>query len=97
MTPASTTLTFCGFIKSLIALMNAIIPVLVIFAIAFFFIGLIRYIYNAGDAKGRSSGRTAIIWGLIGLFVIFSLWGILQFLTTAFFPSLTPVTSALCS
>lgn len=90
MNPVSSSATFSDLVKSLIGLMNAIIPTLIGFAIVFFFIGLIRYIYNAGDAKGRSSGRTAIIWGLIGLFVIFSLWGVLHFLEVAFFPAATP-------
>ncbi|MEI6864226.1 MAG: pilin [Candidatus Adlerbacteria bacterium] len=83
----STTAKFSDLVDQLIKLMNSFIPLLIGVAIIFFFIGLIRYIYKSGDAKGRAAGRDNIIWGLIGLFIIFTLWGILRFLQIAFFPN----------
>ena len=80
-----TSLTFSTLVDQIINLMNSLIPLLVGFAIIFFFIGIIRYIYKSGDAKGRAGGRSTIIWSLIGLFVIFALWGILQLMQGAFF------------
>jgi hypothetical protein len=76
--------TFATAVRSLVGLFNQIIPVLAGLAILFFFWGLIRYIYKAGDSKGRAAGRDAIIWGLVGLFIIFSLYGILNFLSYNF-------------
>lgn len=63
---------------------NTLTPILASLAIICFFYGLIWYIYAAGDSKGREKGRQTIIWGLVGLFVIFSLWGILEFLKSVF-------------
>ena len=79
----NSSMTLSSLVTALIGLMNSFIPVLVGGAIIFFFVGLIRYIYSAGDAKGRTNGRATIIWGLIGMFVIFSLWGILHFMQVA--------------
>lgn len=78
-------MTLAGFINNLIGIVNSLLPILGGLAVVFFFWGLIRYIYNSGDAGGRSEGRDAIIWGLVGLFIIFTLWGILTFLQETFF------------
>jgi hypothetical protein len=77
---SGTSATLSSMERNIVGIMNSLIPVLAASAIVFFFYGLIRYIYHSGDAKGRATGRSAIIWGLIGLFVIFALYGILNFL-----------------
>jgi hypothetical protein len=80
-----TSMNLTTFVGLFYRYINATTPVLAALAVACFFYGLVRYIYYAGDAKGHEFGRQAIIWGLVGLFVIFSLWGILQFLKLAVF------------
>ena len=73
-----TSLTFRDLVLNLVSNVNVVMPLLAGIAVVFFFIGLIRFIYKAGDAKGRKTGRDAIVWGLVGIFVIFSLWGIIR-------------------
>ena len=34
---------------------------------------------KAGDEKGREEGKSRMIWGIIGLFVIVSMWGLVRF------------------
>lgn len=72
--------TFATMVVKLVSFMNDLVPVLATAAIVFFFYGLVRFIRNSGDAKGRATGRDAIVWGLVGIFVIFALWGIIRFI-----------------
>lgn len=78
--------TFAGFVANIIGIINAIIPILIMVALIIFFVGLIKYIYNTGDAHGHGVGNEFILWGLVALFVLMSLWGILDVAKTAIFP-----------
>jgi len=69
--------------------MNMLVSVLAALALVVFFIGLVRYVRDSGDAKGHVEGRERIIWSLIALFILFSIWGILNVLGVAFFGSTT--------
>lgn len=60
------------------------IPVLVAFALLLFFWGLALFILNAGSEKERKAGKDRMIWGLIALFVIISIGGILAVLERTF-------------
>src|SRR5665213_159213 len=77
--------TFASAIQSLIGLINLLISVLSALAIVVFFIGLVRYIKDSSDSKAHTEGRERIIWSLIALFVLFSVWGILALMSIAFF------------
>ncbi len=70
-------MTLASLVGSIIGLINTIIPVLVTIALVIFFIGLIRYIYKSSDAHGHGADKDLILWGLIALFVLVSVWGIL--------------------
>ncbi len=45
-------------------------------AIAVFFWGLVKFIKNAADTKEHEEGKQFIIWGLISLLILVSLWAI---------------------
>ncbi len=60
-------------------LMNDIITALVALSVAFFFWGTGQFILNdAGNDKTREDGKKKIIWSIIALFVMFSIFGILN-------------------
>jgi len=59
-------------------LIDTAIPVLGGIALLLFLVSVIRYIYKSGDAHSKGGERQAIMWGLVALFVLFSLWGILR-------------------
>ncbi len=77
--------TFSSAIQSIIGIINMLVGVLAALALVVFFIGLVRYIKDAADAKGHAEGRERIIWSLIALFILFSIWGILMLMTQTFF------------
>lgn len=55
----------------------AIIPIIFALALMFFLWGVMKFI-RASDSVKREEGRKFIIAGLIGLFVMTSLWGIIS-------------------
>lgn len=70
--------TLASLISQVISLVNLLIPLLAGIALVTFFLGIIRYIWAAGDSHAKANGREIIIWGLVALFVIFSIWGIIN-------------------
>lgn len=76
-------MTFKALVGQLIGLINIIIPVLAAAALALFFVGVVRFIYNTSE-HGRIGDKQLIVWGLVAIFVLFSLWGIVRLLTRSF-------------
>ncbi len=56
-----------------------LIPTLLTLAVLVFFWGLVKFISHAGDEKTIADGKQLMIWGMIAIFVMVSLWGIIGF------------------
>jgi len=63
---------------------QSVIPLLITLAIVFFIWGVGQYMLNANDSTKREEGRKFMIWGIISLFVIVSIWGLIKLLTGTF-------------
>ncbi|MBU6323249.1 MAG: hypothetical protein KGI41_00155 [Patescibacteria group bacterium] len=64
---------------------NVAVPVL--FAIAFivFIFGVFRYfIQGASDEEAKENGKSLMLWGLIGFFVMVSVWGLVNIIRGTF-------------
>ena len=50
-------------------------------AVVIFFFGIVKYIWGKqnGDAKAVGAGGNFMVWGLVALFVMFSVWGIITY------------------
>lgn len=59
-------------------IINPIILLLSAGAFVVFLWGVFEFIRQAGDEKKREEGRQAILWGLIGLVIIFGAYGIIN-------------------
>lgn len=59
------------------AVVNTLIPIMMALAVLAFFWGLVKYIASASDEAAKESGKNLMIWGMIALFVMVALWGIL--------------------
>lgn len=59
-------------------LANMSIGILVTLALAAFFWGLVTYIFKLGSGKGEE-GKNLMIYGIIALFIMVSIWGIINF------------------
>jgi len=73
-----------GGIKGFICDAGMIVDMLTVLvagiALLVFFWGLTKFIAKAGDSKAHEEGRSLMIWGAIALFVMISIWGIVQFI-----------------
>lgn len=76
--------TLAELIGIITGLALATIPVLVGFALLLFFWGLALFILDPGSEKGRKAGRDRMVWGLVALFIIVSIGGILAVLDRTF-------------
>lgn len=68
-----------------IDLINPLIALCTALAVLAFVWGIVKYIASAGDQKKKESARNTMIYGIIGLFVLFSFWGIVRFIATDIF------------
>ncbi len=76
--------------KGLIGDIGSIIQLLTQIAFAaallFFFWGMAKFILHAGDERGREEGKEVMKWGIVALFVIVSIWGIVAFIQDDLLP-----------
>ncbi len=63
---------------------GALIPLLFAVAIGVFIWGVIQYLKNTTDPKKREEGRNFMIYGIVSLFVMISIWGLVGFLVNTF-------------
>lgn len=61
-----------------------ILPFLVTLAVVGFIWGVIQYFLNPDNEEKRKAGKSFIIWGLIALFVIVSVWGLVNVFSNTF-------------
>lgn len=64
--------------KVVVQIINPIILLLSAVAFVVFVWGLFQFIRKAGDETARTEGKQAILWGLIGLVIIFGAYGIIN-------------------
>ncbi len=57
-----------------------IIPILVSLAVLMFFWGLVKFIAHADEPDAIKEGKNVMIWGMIALFVMVSLWALVGYL-----------------
>lgn len=62
--------------------LNALIGLFITLAIVVFFWGLIRYLVSVGEEK--SEGLQIMFYGVIAIFVMVSIWGIIRLLQSTF-------------
>ncbi|MCK9352134.1 MAG: hypothetical protein WCT49_02790 [Candidatus Paceibacterota bacterium] len=69
-----------GLINLFGVIVAQLIPIASMLAILFFFYGLAVYILKAGDPEKAAEGKSIMIWGILALFVMVSIYGIIGFL-----------------
>ena len=61
-------------------LVGLLIPVVIAIGLLFFIWGLVQYIAASGDEAAKEEGKRKMIWGIIALFIIVAVWGIVNLL-----------------
>jgi hypothetical protein len=83
--PVTQPTDFKSFVGILLDLLNFALPILMGLTAIVFIWGLYLYVPSAaGSEEEKTKGRQFMKWGVVGLFVMFSIWGILQVLLGTF-------------
>lgn len=59
--------------------LNAIVPVLIAFAVVYFLYGVFKYVFS-DDEDAKDKAKEVMIYGIIGIFVMVSVWGLVNIL-----------------
>jgi len=76
---------FAEFAAVVVNLIDVATGVLMVFGLVVYFWGMAVNIPHFGDEKGSEKRKGFFLWGLIVLFVMFSIWGIIQILQASLF------------
>ncbi len=72
-----------GIVEGLRNVVNTLIPIAAALALLAFFYGLAKYIFQADDEEAQDRGKRIMIGGIIALFLIAAIGGIIQFIGEA--------------
>ncbi len=71
-------------VGSITSIIDLIIGLLVGVAILIIVYGIIKFIASGDDAESRKSGIGFMAYGVLGIFVMLSVWGLVGFLVNSF-------------
>ncbi|MAZ67200.1 hypothetical protein CL652_00290 [bacterium] len=81
---ANAQVTLAHTLAQISGLINGLIPIVLAIAVLLFFWGLAMYMFNANNTEKRSEGINIMFMGIIAIFVMVSLWGIIRILQQTF-------------
>ena len=64
-------------------LLNRIVPLIIAVAVAYFIWNVFQYIIRAEEDQ-KEAAKTHMIWGIVGLFAMVSVWGLVAILQSTF-------------
>ncbi len=76
--------TVSQLISRVQSVVNLIIPFIVGLAVLVIIYGIFTFISSAGDEEKRATAKQFIIWGIIGVFIMISVWGLISILVNSF-------------
>ncbi len=65
-------------------IINPLIYLLFAVALIVFLWGVVEFVINSESAEGRTKGRDHILWGLVGMFIMVSAFGIITIIVRTF-------------
>ena len=63
---------------------NRLLPFIITLAVLYFVWGVFKYLMAAGDSDARKEARGFMVWGIVSLFVMVSVWGLVNVLVRSF-------------
>lgn len=76
-------MTFKDLVDQIVNIGDQVIMLLYALAFLFFLAGVFRFFFT-GSATGREKWKQFILWGLVGLVVLFAVWGLVHLLLATF-------------
>lgn len=71
-------------LQGITGFINILIPFVIGLAVVFFIFGLFKYVTAGGDEEKIKAARNTIIWGVIIIAVMISVWGLVNFVVNSF-------------
>src|SRR3989344_294604 len=65
-----------GLVTAIQSVINVVMPLIVVIAVVVVIWGAFQIILGASDEEARKSGRSKILWGLVGVFLALSAWAL---------------------
>ncbi|OHA33953.1 MAG: hypothetical protein A2928_02445 [Candidatus Taylorbacteria bacterium RIFCSPLOWO2_01_FULL_45_15b] len=65
-------------------ILNPLILLMFAVALLVFFWGLLRLIWYSDSDEERDTGRRVIVWGIVGMLIMISVYGIINLLLSTF-------------
>ena len=72
--------TFFSLSEKVIELINMGITIITSLAVVGFMWGIVKFLFNSGNEKARTEARAFMLYGILTLFVMTSLWGLVNIL-----------------
>jgi len=69
-----------GILTQVTGILGLLTPIIFAIAILYFFWGLAKFIMAAGDDDARAAGKKIMLWGVVALFVMTSVYGLVKLL-----------------
>jgi branched-subunit amino acid permease len=66
--------------QSSLSILNIVITIVFVLAILVFGWGVVKYVASAGDPAKEAEARQFLWWGVIGIFVLASVFGLVKFI-----------------
>lgn len=74
---------FVGLLDAAQYLIGRVIPLIIALTVLVFLWGVFKFVI-ANDADGRKEARGYMVWGIVSLFVMVSVWGLVNLLARTF-------------
>lgn len=60
--------------------------ILIVFSLGFFLFifGLVEFLWKLNEGGDNKEGKQHMLWGIVGMFIMVSVWGILELLDNTF-------------
>jgi membrane protease YdiL (CAAX protease family) len=76
--------TIDGFLDYVLYLAGRALPLLILAALVLLLFGIVRTFFFNSDEGKRAEGKSFVLWGIIALFVMVSVWGLVNILRGSF-------------
>jgi len=78
---AADPITFDSLVSgTFLRILNSVIVLIFAIALVIFIWGVVQYVINQEDSAEREKGRSFMIWGIIALFIMVSVYGLVNLL-----------------
>jgi len=71
---------FSGLVENILNIIDPLVVLAIILAVMFFLFAVVKYLTQYGNEKARSDSVKTITWGIVGLFAMVAMWGLVKLL-----------------